>query len=75
MKEITDKDLKRIGEQVKRLRKLSDQSQEELAEILGVSGMTIYRIEKGMTEMSVLMLLRIAAAFRVPVEEILCEED
>lgn len=72
MKETFDKDLIRIGEQIKKLRKRKDYSQERLAELTGVSVMTISRIETGSTAMSVQILMKLSEVLEVPVEEILC---
>lgn len=45
-------------------------TQEELARQVGVSRQTIIAIEKGNYTPSVLLALKIAAAFRIPVETI-----
>lgn len=45
-------------------------TQEELAQAIGVSRQTIIAIEKGNYTPSVLLALRIAQYFKVPVEEI-----
>lgn len=72
MREVFDKDLICIGEQVKKLRKRNDYSQEKLAELAGVSVMTISRIETGSTAMNVQMLMKLSEILGVPVTEILC---
>lgn len=45
-------------------------TQEELAEMAGVSRQTIIAIERGNYTPSVLLAMRIARAFRVPVEDV-----
>jgi putative transcriptional regulator len=45
-------------------------TQEELAEKVGVSRQTIIAIERGNYTPSVLLAMRIARAFRVPVEDV-----
>lgn len=73
MKETFDKNLIRIGGQVKKLRKRKNCSQEMLAELIGVSVMTISRIENGSTAMSVQTLMKLSEVLEVPVEELLCQ--
>lgn len=60
-----------VGDQVKKLRKRKDFSQESLAEALSVSSMTIYRIENGVTPMNILLLMKLAEILEVSPEEIL----
>ncbi len=55
---------------VRMLRTKRGVTQEELAEALGVSRQTIIAIEKGNYVPSVLLALRTAAFFDVPVEEV-----
>lgn len=64
----------RIGERVKKMRKRRDYSQEDFAEVLGVSSMTVSRIENGMTPMSVLLLGRMTEVLQVSSDEILNDE-
>jgi putative transcriptional regulator len=45
-------------------------TQGELAQILGVTRQTVISIEKGNYTPSVLLALKIASAFKVPVEDI-----
>lgn len=55
---------------VYRLRLAEETTQESLAERLGVSRQTVIAIEKGHYTPSILLALKIAAYFKVPVEEI-----
>jgi len=48
----------------------NEMSQQELADLVGVSRMTIYSIEKGKYVPSTVLALKIAAVFELPVEEI-----
>lgn len=48
----------------------NEMSQQELAEKIGVSRMTVYSIEKGNYVPSTVLALRIAQVFGKPVEEI-----
>lgn len=47
-------------------------TQEELAEKVGVTRQTIIAIEKGNYTPSVLLALKLAACFNVPVEQLFC---
>lgn len=71
MKEKEDKQLINIGDKVYELRRKRGYSQMELAKILGMWNMTVSRIENGTTAMSILTLIKIAAALEVSVESIL----
>ena len=55
---------------VQKLRMNRNLTQEELAEKAGVSRQTIIAIEKGNYTPSVLLALKIARIFKVPVEDI-----
>ncbi len=70
-----DRRLAGIGERVKRFRRRKDYCQESFAEALGVSSMTVSRIENGITPMNVLLLLKISEVLEVEVEEILKENE
>lgn len=48
----------------------NEMSQQELADLIGVSRMTIYSIEKGKYVPSTFLALRISEVFEKPVEEI-----
>ena len=59
-----------ISNEVNKLRNQKSITQEELAEKLRVSRQTIIAIEKGNYTPSVLLALKIANFFRLPVEDI-----
>lgn len=60
----------RVSNWVQELRTERGATQEELARSVGVSRQTIIAIEKGNYTPSVLLALRLARYFRVPVEQI-----
>ena len=55
---------------VEKIRKLRDLSQEQLGEALGVSRQTIISIEKGKYNPSLDLAFRMARFFETPIEEI-----
>ncbi len=55
---------------VEKMRKLRDLSQEQLGEALGVSRQTIISIEKGKYNPSLDLAFRMALFFETPIEEI-----
>lgn len=55
---------------IEKLRKRQGLTQEELARVVGVTRQTIIALEKGNYTPSVLLALKIARKFRVPVEHI-----
>ncbi len=59
-----------VSNDVQKLRVNRDMTQEELATKAGVSRQTIIAIEKGNYTPSVLLALKIARIFKVPVEDI-----
>lgn len=59
-----------IINKVNELRLLAGQTQEELAEAVGVSRQTVIAIEKGNYTPSVLLALKIAAHFKQSVEKV-----
>ncbi len=68
----------KLKNNVRKLRFLKNEmSQQELADLVGVSRMTIYSIEKGKYVLSTVLALKIAAIFEQPVEKIffLSEND
>lgn len=67
-------ELIRIGEQIRKFRKQKKYRQENLAEALDISVMTVSRIENGTTTMNVLLLMRLSKLLEVPVQEIIGEE-
>ena len=58
-----------VHNQVNKLRTERNITQEELANCVGVSRQTIIALEKGHYTPSVLLALKIAGHFKVPVEE------
>ncbi len=60
-----------LGNQIRRLRfEQGEMSQQELADSIGVSRMTIYSIEKGKYTPSTLLALKLAQVFNTTVEHI-----
>ncbi len=55
-----------MGQRIRKLRKRCDLCQEALAEMLGVSQVTVSRIENGDTKMDVEMLVRLSAILPAP---------
>ncbi len=53
----------------------NEMSQQELADLIGVSRMTIYSIEKGKYVPSTVLALKISQVFGKPVEEIFSLTD
>lgn len=64
-----------IGESIKKNRKKAGLTQEELGNILGVSGVAIMRYEKGQREPNLEMLHKIADALEVSINELLGTSD
>ena len=65
-----------LKNKVEEYRKLLDEKQEELANIVGVSRQTIISIEKGKYNPSILLAFKIANHFGKKIEEIfIFEED
>jgi putative transcriptional regulator len=60
-----------LGNNIRRFRfEHGEMSQQELADLIGVSRMTIYSIEKGKYTPSTLLALKIAQVFHTTVEEL-----
>ncbi len=59
---------------LEKLRKQSNLSQEELAEILKVSRQTISSLENGRYNPSLLLAFKISDYFKLPIEEIFINE-
>ncbi|TSC86557.1 MAG: DNA-binding protein [Parcubacteria group bacterium Gr01-1014_8] len=59
-----------VSNNVQKLRMNRDLTQEALADKVGVSRQTIISIEKGNYTPSVLLALKIARIFKVPVEDV-----
>lgn len=62
-----------IGDNIRFLRKKAILSQSELGEMIGVTGMTISRIESGRGKINMDYLILIAEKLHVRVEDILTE--
>ncbi|HRX41539.1 MAG TPA: helix-turn-helix transcriptional regulator [Clostridia bacterium] len=61
----------KLSNKLRELRfKKNEMSQQELADLIGVSRMTIYSMEKGKYVPSTVLALKIARVFNVTVEEI-----
>ncbi|MBC7233233.1 MAG: helix-turn-helix transcriptional regulator [Chloroflexi bacterium] len=65
----------RLCNRLRELRARYDLTQEQLAQVVGVTRQTILAIEKGNYSPSVSLALRIAQVLRVPVEEAFWLED
>ncbi len=60
-----------VNSEVRKLRFLNgEMTQEDLAQLVGVSRQTIVAIERGRYDPSVSLAIRIARVFAVPVEEV-----
>ena len=64
-------DYYKIGQQIRRLRKMHGLSQEELAERINISTTHMSHIETGNTKMSLPVLVDLAAALHVRTDDIL----
>ncbi len=64
-------ELKKFGEQVRRLRKIRDLSQEELAELAGIHRNYLGGIGRGERNIALLNILRLAKALGVSPSELL----
>ena len=62
---------KMIGNKIRSLRTLKELSQENVAEMLGISITAYSKIERGETDVQLSRLSQIAKAFEVSIEEIL----
>ena len=62
---------KMIGNKIRSLRTLKELSQENVAEMLGISITAYSKIERGETDVQLSRLSQIAKAFNVSIEEIL----
>lgn len=64
-----------MGQRIRKRRKRCDLCQEALAEKLGVSQVTVSRIENGDTKMDVEMLVRLSAILQAPLNVIVGVTD
>jgi transcriptional regulator with XRE-family HTH domain len=61
----------RIGKRLRYMRRVHDRTQEELADMLGVSVTWVSRIERGVKMPNLPFLFHVSNALRVPVHELL----
>lgn len=71
---VKQREAARIGKHLRQLRRTRDRTQEELAELLGVSVGWVSRIERGTRLPNLLYLVRMGRALRVPTNELLPPE-
>lgn len=64
-----------LGQRIRKLRKRCDFCQESLVEKLGISQITLSRIENGTTRMNVEILMKLSNVLEVPINVILGIED
>ena len=64
-----------LGENISKLRKMNDLSQEELAEKLLVSRQTVSLWETDQTYPTIENLLLLKEIFGVPIDKMLCEKE
>lgn len=72
---MENRDFAIIGENIRRLRKRKNYTQEYLAEKLQISANHVYRIENAEAHISMLLLLKIKHLFEVDANELLEEHD
>ena len=70
MRQEFEQEYLQLGLKIAYYRKLRGLTQEELALRSGVSRQTIMSIERGQTNPSALLALKIAAVFKVPVTDV-----
>ena len=66
-------DYYRIGQRIRKIRKTRNLSQENLAEMIGISVTHMSHIETGNTKMSLQVLVDLAAALEVRTDDLLYE--
>ena len=64
-RKVLNSDLVETGERIRVLRESRCMSQEQLAELVGVSKNSIHRYENGMVEMGIIILFKIAFVLEV----------
>ena len=67
--------LKKLGNRIAQIRKQKNLTQVDLAEIAGMDDSSIRRIESGRNNSSIIILIRLAEAMKVPLNELLNIED
>jgi transcriptional regulator with XRE-family HTH domain len=70
---VTKKDRKRLGEGIRKYRKLAVLTQEKLAERIDINPVYMGQIERGFRVPTVDVLLRIAKALKVRLRDIVSE--
>ena len=66
----------KLGNTIRRLRfEKGEMTQQQLADLIGTSRMTVYSIESGKYVPSTVLALKIAGVFEKPVEEIFFLEE
>lgn len=75
MKYAKEKRLRKLGANVKRIRKVEYRSQEMLAEVLDEDRLRIARVESGAHESGVLLFVDIAKACHVSLDELMGNLD
>lgn len=63
----------KIGQQIRKIRKVRQLSQEELAERVGISTTHMSHIETGNTKLSLPVLVKLASVLEVSTDDILCD--
>lgn len=74
MQPMKQREAVRIGKHLRHLRRTRDRTQEELAELLGVSVGWVSRIERGAKLPNLLFLVKVGKVLRVPTDELLPPE-
>jgi transcriptional regulator with XRE-family HTH domain len=65
--------LKQIGARIKAARKVSELSQQAVADAAGINREYLSRVERGTENVSILTLVRVAAALDIPLRNLLCD--
>ncbi len=74
MNTIGHKEAVRIGRHLRYLRRVDDRTQEELADMVGVSVAWVSRIERGVRVPNLSFLVRVGKVLHVPLNELLPPE-
>ena len=74
MNRTREEEMYAMGQKIRYLRRSKDYSQENLAEAMGVSSMTIYRIENGKAPIRMEYLIQLAEILDMTIEEIMTKE-
>lgn len=65
----------KFNERLRQLRQQSALTQKDIAQLLGVSTITLRQYEQGSREPNIEKLLHLAVIFNVSLDELLCLED